>query len=280
MVITSERSYGEQYIVYLKLNASSLPDCEVSLSDNAADGCLICKPGFKLKVDKTCVSTCPVGEINTSLDQCFTCPSNCAVCKSVSICKTCDVNYVVQTGGSCAQCASNQFYQALPSPPRCTNCHAHCKTCSGPLETDCITCHNDIEYKDLNDNKCKGNCVLSYKNTAAETCHPCSTNCLDCTTDANTCSECDQMGTNKFLQSGVCKSECDPGFYPGPGTGETVRLDLVSTPTAKSIVNFCIQCHGDCETCTAGTATDCIQCANGKYLKGVDCVSNCGYGKF
>lgn len=101
---------------------------------------------------------------------------------------------------------------------KCEKCGDNCSTCEGTSPySSCTTCINGYYYY-ASDKACSLDCPTGwYKNDSnPKTCvDKCSDNCKECSNYINNCTICNNITALKFLQNGVCKEECFPGFYPG-----------------------------------------------------------------
>lgn len=195
--------------------------------------CVYCADGYYLNENGTCqqgiVSSClvPWGQSScVSCDSGFNLyqNSNCVQC-SVTNCQNCTSNNI------CNKCNNKYLLQDNV----CLKCIANCDTCSSL--SLCSTCSAGY--------------YLNSKNECAK----CSvTNCQNCNSDPNSCSEC--LGNNtlssdkstcfacsancqKCSNASVCTS-CQPGYY----------LDSSNACTKCAIAN--------CQNCSS--ATKCDQC--------------------
>ena len=67
---------------------------------------------------------------------------------------------------------------------------------------------------------------------------------------------------NLLNNANSCLTECPQGYY-GATTARVCRI-----------------CDPNCKTCVGATNTDCIVCANGKFLYYDSCISSCPIGTF
>jgi proprotein convertase subtilisin/kexin type 5 len=90
-----------------------------------------------------------------------------------------------------------------------------------------------------------------------------SNNCKDCLDDGKTCSSCDPLSDNKYLDTGKCESSC-PNDKPA------------------NISNICNTCTAlNCKTCffNSSKCDSCNQTSTNKLLSEGNCVSECPAGK-
>jgi len=65
------------------------------------------------------------------------CPTTCQTCSSDGqSCTSCYDNMVLHRGQCLSQCPRGYF----PSDGYCHSCYPSCRMCSGPGETDCLSC--------------------------------------------------------------------------------------------------------------------------------------------
>jgi proprotein convertase subtilisin/kexin type 5 len=150
--------------------------------------------------------------------------------------------------GSCLCTITSQYYDGST----CVPCHGSCLTCSGGLNTNCLTCASPAVINNSNSScNCPVNsfmnatfqCVCStgqYLSLSGTTysCLVCNSICLNCTdSTSNNCTAC----TFPLILSGttcICSS-----------SGYT---DLKS--------GSCLACDPTCLTCTGGLSTECLTC--------------------
>ncbi|CAE6462315.1 unnamed protein product [Rhizoctonia solani] len=100
---------------------------------NATAKCSVCAPGF----------------FQDASGECQVCSQGCTACASPSgVCTTCQANFtpdsndrtkcVPSTSSTTTTCPDGQFLD--PATSTCASCSPLCKTCTGPLSTQCIAC--------------------------------------------------------------------------------------------------------------------------------------------
>jgi hypothetical protein len=113
-----------------------------------------------------------VGFLNVDAEKyCNPCSSympHCTVCSNGSLCMGCESTWSVK-GDSTGCVCSNGYYL---NSSICSSCDTTCKTCTGNLITNCLSCKNNTFYLDLS-NKCTA-CM-----SPCITCNS-STICLSC----------------------------------------------------------------------------------------------------
>ncbi len=141
-------------------------DCVQSECATCADdtACTTCNVGFHLEEDAalgtvgTCVSDCgekqyeywPNGEANGGV--CKNCLTNCMTCTDEITCDACDQNtgsslYTTSDNSACVvSCPSEGRYYDNINTMHCSDCDISCAACSGPSNTDCLTCATDYNW--------------------------------------------------------------------------------------------------------------------------------------
>lgn len=124
----------------------------------------------------------------------------------------------------------------------CVACHPSCRTCSGPLATDCTSCLDSATSFRINNVAIGGNCPCqaNYYHNAVPICAACHPSCLTCSL-GNLSTQCDSCDTtwNRNTVGSTCP--CNTYFYDD-GT------------------HVCKACHHSCQTCNGITANDCLSC--------------------
>ena len=75
-------------------------------------------------------------------------------------------------------------------------------------------------------------------------CQQCSSECVDCETNATNCIQADGCNAGKFYEnsSSECVASCENGFY------------------GDATTTFCEECHAGCALCYASGETKCTEC--------------------
>ena len=170
-------------------------------------------------------------------------------------------------------------------------CHPTCKTCTGPLKTQCTACDllmtlsasgecacnygyilsivtqctaspcsscmtpilNCIVYDGSLCAQCDNGYILSTYKT---TCYSCSSSCKTCSLSTSNCTSC---YTNSYLENNLCKTQCNTGHY------------------GSNIDNTCQPCDSSCFACSV-SSTNCTSCNDSTVLEGNICKSQCSLG--
>lgn len=104
-------------------------------------------------------------------------------------------------------------------------------------------------------------------------CQPCHEYCTRCTAgDTRSCEECRLAaiidGNGNIFE---CVLNCD-------SIANGLMCRPVCTFGTYLMGSECEPCNAECNGCTGGTNTDCIQCQN--YMNGEECVSTCPDGTY
>ena len=197
-----------------------------------------------------CVSSCAVA--SNPATSCGACHSQCVGCSGPSNqqCVACRSSSILLDGTTptCVpQCDSEDLYLARPSlsdtEHECRPCHAQCRGCTGPGNTDCIQCRRGSNSVG-GVTTCLATCPADTYEDSRENCAPCHGECAACTGPTN--QQCVACRNSAILVGGVrtCVPTC--------GNNEYLALDAYE----------CRPCHAECLNCTGATNQDCIACRN------------------
>lgn len=241
--------------------------CQTCNGANNND-CLTCVSGKVLSYGfATCLSACPDGQYAPSGSQtCLPCSVNCLTCSTNSShCDSCTLSvnglalFLLSSSNTClSSCPIGKFGNTTTSI--CDPCHSSCRTCVGPLETDCLSCSSGSF--DITNTTCVSSCGAGRYNSNS-ICYACPDRCSTCTSVA-TCTACQKvLGVPYFLNLTSCLVQCPSGTY-----GDTTSLQ-------------CIDCTSPCATCS-GSATYCLTCIASNYLVygSYICQSACPTGQY
>ncbi|XP_071385584.1 proprotein convertase subtilisin/kexin type 5-like [Centroberyx affinis] len=247
-------------------------DCTVC---TAADHCLHCAPGHKLR-DKRCIPLeCGAGEVaDPEYEDCLPCDEGCKTCKH-------NRTYSVNDSMVCARCADSHCvncdqYQCYwceegfyvsgffvdEESQDCEPCHRSCRTCGGPKYNDCDSCEDGFTLKD-------GECLEDtqfvlcpdkhFRNGKGD-CEQCHSSCKTCFDGGR--EDCSSCYSGSFLTARQsCVSRCPPGTFSNRTSGQ------------------CEDCLPGCVVCQDGQR--CQRCRSGRtqlYLQDGVCVVECQRG--
>ena len=182
-------------------------------------------------------------------------------------------------------------------------CHASCATCSGPFETECLSCHGQqVVYQGQCINSCPDNTFLEDG-----VCVTCPVTCSSCTGLAS-CVTC-KLGY--FRHTGACVEECPAGYREneavsictacGSGCDSCDEDGCVECEAGKKLVadvgvcvdscpsqyfefenlfgqTECRECDETCKRCDGGLFTQCTECFSGYVLHNGQCIVDDGSG--
>ena len=214
---------------YELIDGKCLPPCDTDKGFYREDSnCLPC--------DESC-ETC------TGPDQCTSCPDGFSLISGKCEPVTCDTaNGYVLVDNECILCDINDGHVLINKD--CIDCDPSCLTCTGPLNTDCLTCRNESlsvtngECKNITP-VCPGDQVQDSKGNCVDPCEKgfqldANDNCVEI---------CDEGFVNDV--DGTCV--CPVGTYNVDGVCTEIPCD---TENGYVVVNGeCIECDKDCLTC-------------------------------
>ncbi|CAD8117064.1 unnamed protein product [Paramecium primaurelia] len=251
-------------------------DCEVNYSDfgGILEVCAVCHYtcGNCIGVEATNCSQCsetsnreltPLGEClckqsyfddNTENITCQKCHHSCLICASSTekdTCLECPSSRTAQSSGSFFECFctdSNTFDDGFSL--QCQQCDQSCKTCFGPLSSNCLTC--DTNYRQLELSFCV--CPINYYDIGQLECAECHYSCHRCfDNNAESCIMCSFDLNLRVLKGNICK--CVDGYYEEVGIAQ------------------CQKCAYKCETCNI-QPDKCLSCPLNSIRK-LDPIKGC-----
>jgi proprotein convertase subtilisin/kexin type 5 len=219
---------------------ASCANCVIS-----ATTCTSCSGSNSLS-SGTCVATCPAGTY-PSTNVCVVCSPPCLTCSAVATCTSCLQGYL--SAGTCLNsCPGEMFLNGQV----CSACQNNCKTCSS--STACLSCDAG---RFLSASACVKACLSNqfFKNTATNTCSPCTLPCATCSeTNGATCTSC-VVG---FLLNSACVTSCPVGQYGAASVCTACPANcLICQPSNNNAL--CTKCNGEAS----------------RYLSNGACVADC-----
>jgi hypothetical protein len=331
-----------------KCNGPAINQCTMCNSgatlDPTTNKC-ICNTGSTMSVNgicSVCHKSCLTCEVNSILDtSCLSCRANTLALASFPGQCLCVVGYYMDINGDCQRChfscnscfgegqygcldpkdtSSNLknfttinkyacvagYY--MDSQGICQVCDPSCKTCSGPLPTNCTSCKNSIGFTFLTNGQClcySGGGFVMYQGE----CKECGRRCSSCNApnDNNGCTACkiyaELSGSTctcisgfQFYSSGVgndcsrsnnegeCALSCDDCTAPYNEAFCTScpPFATLSGGFCTCIANYgrvlgtrCGPCSPKCATCNPGSFTTCTSCSCSNC--DTTCTCNQGY---
>ncbi|KAJ8413952.1 hypothetical protein AAFF_G00065500 [Aldrovandia affinis] len=191
----------------------------------------------------------------------------------------------------------------LTEQDRCHLCDATCYKCTGPENTDCISC-GLTRYFD--GGRCAFQCSLG-KYALDGQCHLCHHTCEDCDDGGpDNCTSCDQdkFKVDRYLFQGQCRDACPEAHYHSrektcapcgencnlctsghtclrcaasyyPKDGVCVRLDCGEGEVEDPDYEDCLPCEEGCKKCFSVNPEHCISCREGFYKYDLKCYKTC-----
>ena len=210
----------------------------------------------------------------------------------------CNLAYCTSCNGpdvfNCLSCVDGTFLQTSPGPSTCesicpdgffsqssTNtcpqCDTSCKTCSGPLSTNCLTCLDGTFLLVNGASFTCTQCPAGYwPDTSNNLCSSCDQNCKTCTDGSPFgCASCDP---SKYFFDKICYSRCPIGYY-GVNDTMTCNNTCPNSTFAYDGSNTCCPCN-NCDKCNGFQINECTVCSSNQYLEEGKCVSTCSPDHF
>jgi hypothetical protein len=252
--------------------------------------------------DATCF-TCSGPEINQCtgcdgglvLRSNYCCHSSCLTCNAplINNCTSCPAQHYLSSGSclpcdakclDCATTATNCTSCPVNSVLRTNHCcHSSCSTCSGLLNTNCLSCSGgfilSVDSMCCHDSclTCNGtlrtHCLSCPATTVYRVSAPsgicCHSSCTDCSgTALNTCLVCENPSIT-HLVNGIC---CDLTCVTCSEFGEDKCFTCLVGRSIKA--GRC--CDNSCLTCNGPLVNQCLTCASGRSpFNGYCCHAKC-----
>ncbi len=170
------------------------------------------------------------------------CHGSCMTCEGNDYdqCLSCDTTSSVSwlRGKECVCTSAINLYYATGSSVCTLNCHASCRTCKGPANTDCTTC--GLGNQVLAGGACT--CISYYYfNNSLNACDLCHRTCLTCNGPlSSNCLTCRPEYGGGSPVAGVCG--CADRFF------------------MSTVSGFCEPCYFTCKTCNGFANNNCLTC--------------------
>ncbi|CAD8072273.1 unnamed protein product [Paramecium primaurelia] len=259
--------------------------------NNTNINCLSCHIGYVLNVKNIisgeCKFTCLPG-FYKQVDNCYQCWKGCASCiDQTQNCLVCAQNYFrLKSNGLCySKCPDGYYNNQIGY--LCSPCHPICRTCSGLLPQNCLSCNSPLAYYQ---NECLTECLDGYGNVN-NVCTPCVSNCKKCFgTLQNQCLACLQ---GYYYLNNQCYVKC-PRFYNSIRPQYICKCqffncieclenqyyfnNLCYDVCPQGYFGFnklCNLCDVTCKTCFGEDTIDCLSCNNNLILWKNKCIPTC-----
>lgn len=206
--------------------------------------CLICKD-LNAKISSlTSLCICNTGFYETSTNPlgCSQCHSSCETCQgsSDSECLTClDSNAVVSSSPGYCLCKP-MYYASVLDPLTCSLCSSNCGECSGPSDSDCLSCSDNALVLNT-PGMCFCDSGFYMESDTPLVCSACHVNCAECSGPLDT--QCLLCNDNNSEMIDICV--CKEGYYP------ISLLPLI-----------CLVCDQTCTRCFGPLNTNCLSCSD------------------
>eukprot|EP01022_Parablepharisma_sp_SALTPOND_P021517 TRINITY_DN426_c0_g1_i1.p1 TRINITY_DN426_c0_g1~~TRINITY_DN426_c0_g1_i1.p1 ORF type:complete len:1419 (+),score=48.84 TRINITY_DN426_c0_g1_i1:473-4729(+) len=258
------------------LECSSL--CKECVTPNNEFQCNLCESGKRLLGLESgqCIDPpCPTNTIeDVTHTKCLSCDSTCISCSqafNAMACTQCPPDKLLflssasATHGNCISPPCPEGFAVSGS--KCIPCHASCKTCCEPSNSQACTKCASGYLLGPGPTTCVSTCPDDYILTDDQICLKCHWSCSKCAYPAN---------------STACK-ECRSGlYYYGGNIGECLETCYAGTAPDYSRY-LCSPCHFTCKTCSAPYLSDrCINCTSGLvfFPSNSSCIPQCPDGYF
>ena len=128
--------------------------------------CVTCAGGITRSGLPNCTCTAKYYDDGSSAS-CLSCNYTCTTCINAISCSTCnsgnDHRSLSQATGLCA--CQNRYYDSGLFVSVCASCHATCLTCTGGLNTNCLSC-NSASNRIFNSTTGKCDCNVGFYATS------------------------------------------------------------------------------------------------------------------
>jgi hypothetical protein len=316
MTLNGELLYNISEKIHIKNRENSL----YFISTNEQIGYNICMPYIISIKEITYSSKC---KIDLTILPCYT---SCKKC-SKAFSKSDSSNHNCLIG----ECKPN-YYQSPLNPYNCfmisekpsswffdySNlsfglCSPECETCSGPNNTNCLSCYNTYTNQNFS-HLYKGQCLRECPEGTFQSeanghliCEDCYKNCKSCDQRGDyinmNCETC--LDNNAIKKGSNCynvydiknKSFYDPennsvitscfqlfNYYIKENTNECISSFENGFYISNNNTGLVSKCHSKCRTCSKNhteISTNCDTCLYGNYLlQEGNCVPNCSFGYY
>ena len=248
---TAADSIGESWgFRDIEINSFLCHDSCSSCNGTTENQCLSCNSSLGYYFyNNSCISLCPSGFYgNNDSSICEICDILCKECFGPSSydCLSCQ-SFNLYQNACIEQCPNNTYlsYDFSLLSSICLDCNNTCQTCSGPLETECLTCFDKNYY---------------FLNNECLVCHETCMNCHG--TSSYDCDSCN-ITTGLFLYNSQCINQCPSRYF------------------YDSSIKTCNLCDSSCLSCNDSSSNDCLKCQPNLLLT-LDnaCQDSCDLGSY
>ncbi|KAM7391946.1 hypothetical protein PAMP_022592 [Pampus punctatissimus] len=251
----------------------------------AADHCLRCGPGHKLRNGQCVPLECSAGKAaNGENDDCLRCDKGCKQCEhnnsedqeQETVCLKCEDDYY-QLGTDCHQSCPDLTYSVDDSMV-CAPCEdRRCVVCD---QSQCYWCQQGFY---VFDGRCVDHCDKGFfVDEESQDCEPCHHRCRTC--GGPLYDDCDSCEEGFTLKKGEClrdtrSASCMENYFRNSRfltAQQTCTLRCPSGTFANKVSSQCEACSESCIVCE--DAEQCHRCRSGLYLNDGECVEDCQRG--
>uniref|UniRef100_H3D124 Proprotein convertase subtilisin/kexin type 5b n=1 Tax=Tetraodon nigroviridis TaxID=99883 RepID=H3D124_TETNG len=229
----------------------------------AADRCLSCGPGHKLRDGQCGPLVCSTGEVADARNlDCLPCDDGCKQCRQKfreTICLKCEDDYY-QFGTDCHRSCPERTY-SVDTNITCAPCEdAKCLTCD---PSQCYWCEDGLYVLD---GVCVADCGEGFfVDQESRDCEPCHAACRAC--GGPRYDDCDSCREGSKLKDGECL--------------EARQFIVCPEKNFANIQGDCEQCHASCKTCFAPFKENCTSCDPDLFLTAQQtCAARCPLATF
>ncbi|EAR87003.2 hypothetical protein TTHERM_00417850 (macronuclear) [Tetrahymena thermophila SB210] len=249
-------TYCDNVTLVCKACPSQCNGCTIDMK------CIQCRSQTDYFLNGQCTPTIPPNSYCNQY-KCIQCPVQCNQCNQNMQCINCaDPSYYFYQGQCTQQQPPQTFCQRndqLNINLFCQICHPACKSCTGPLQSQCSQC-SDGYILDGN-----STCICSGQgqafNPQTQACSQCNiSGCASCKYDINKCDKCQQ---SLILDQTTSECYCQ---------NQNMYFDKNQQICQKNTIQHCIQ--------SARYSNLCIQCDAGYLNVSQQLCSYCGKGLY
>ncbi|KAL4451057.1 hypothetical protein ABPG74_021379, partial [Tetrahymena malaccensis] len=171
-------------------------------------------------------------------------------------CQQCDSNCLtcIYSSQQCTSCQKGFYLENNI----CKSCHQSCQECSGPNNSQCLSCSSDRNF------------YVDQKNSNSYCCYG---QCLSCSGDGyDQCVSCPperQLIQNQCIcKKGTCENQSKQCIPSDVVCSSPSLLLCQSKQYFDYDLGSCQDCHSYCQTCRGNTSNgkDCLTCIDGRYI--------------
>ncbi|CAN9513173.1 unnamed protein product [Ophioblennius macclurei] len=285
---------------------------EACIICTAADRCLLCSVGYKLRYGRCVPLECRPGEVSNADSGCVPCDEGCETCERddtgdeqhETICLKCEPGFYLLDSDCHLSCPDGTY--SVKDTMQCSPCEdTHCEVCD---HSQCYFCEDGFY---VSAGECVDHCEEGFfVDKKSQECEPCHRDCRSCggpaSDDCHSCEDGFVLENRKCLEGrelalhsenhfrrsqkkrDVCHPNCKTCHGPGKDDCSSCHPDRFLTAEQNCVVRcptgtFGNEASGKCEDCVAGCSTcqdakKCQWCRDKLYLHDGACVEECPRG--